>query len=166
MSFHMRPWVRKMNRLKVNNVLASKTRAKPREATALTFPSPPNEWPLPLLFPPKPNLSLEFTESKKMTWPWWHVTLETLSPFYSGTEHQTKQWNEITWHTEVSAYKAMRSTAVVNQLYYTYFNFLIVKPNNVLQYSSTFYSYFYVHHKMYDLHHYQVKNNQRHFNWD
>lgn len=39
------------------------------------------------------STSLEFTEWEKMTWPWWHVTLEISSLFYSGTEHQAKQLN-------------------------------------------------------------------------
>lgn len=42
----------------------------------------------------------------------------------------------------------MGPTAVVNQLYYTCFKFLIIKPNNILQYLSVFILIFHIPHKI------------------
>lgn len=45
----------------------------------------------------------------------------------------------------------MCHTAVVTQLYYTDYNFLIVKPSNTLLYPTASYFYFYMYHKMHKI---------------
>lgn len=57
----------------------------------------------------------------------------------------------------------MGHTAMENHLYYTYLDFLIVKPNNVFLYLGFYILIFYVHHKIYDLHNYQVEHHQSSF---
>ena len=91
MTFHMRSCVRMMNWLRANKALASESQSQAKGSNCSHFciPHPMICFPCSLL----QSTSLELTESKQMTWPRRHVTLEVSSPLYAGTEHQTKQLN-------------------------------------------------------------------------
>ena len=91
MTFHMRSCVRMMNWLRANKALASESQSQAKGSNCSHFciPHPMICFPCSLL----QSTSLELTESKQITWPRRHVTLEVSSPLYAGTEHQTKQLN-------------------------------------------------------------------------